>query len=64
MNSLIIIHLKTLQTLRKKSTGGSGIKLNHELIAEDLEDILMEYTYFQKQAELTIQLQNNNQIFY
>ena len=41
---------------------GSDIKLNHELIAEDLEDILMEYTYFQTARLLyTIQLQNNNQ---
>ena len=44
------------------NSGGSGIKLNHELIAEDLEDILMEYPYFQTARLLyTIQLQNNNQ---
>lgn len=44
------------------NTEGSDIKLNHELIAEDLEDILMEYPYFQTARLLyTIQLQNNNQ---
>ena len=45
----------------KSATEGSDIKLSQELIVEDLEDILIEFPYFQTARLLyTIHLQNNN----
>ncbi|MBF6596644.1 MAG: hypothetical protein ITF98_00245 [Fermentimonas sp.] len=62
---LIDIHIsESLQnSLKDKSNVDSpGLKLNHELIVEDLEDIVIEYPYFQTARLLyTIELQNNNQ---
>ena len=45
----------------KSATEGYDIKLSQELIVEDLEDILIEFPYFQTARLLyTIHLQNNN----